>query len=205
VLTIRVPAGTSTVCLHALNSGPGQETRIGCASFGVSLSPIGRLDSVTVQGNRALVTGWTFDFSDTGRATGFVIDDNGKHVAWGPTPVARTDVNSTWSITGTHGFSNSIALSPGANRICAYGVNTGTGGGNSLLGCRTVSPASGAAVVPAQPASPSPSSPVPASSAPVSAAPATTSPAAAGSAPASTAPAAHTATGSATASPSPTK
>ena len=27
--------------------------------------------------------------------------------------------------------------------MCAYAVNTGTGGGNSLLGCRTVSPASG--------------------------------------------------------------
>lgn len=203
-LTIRVPAGASTVCLHALNSGPGQQSRIGCASFRVSLSPIGRLDSVTVQGNRALVTGWTFDFSDTGRATGFVIDDNGKHVAWGPTPVARNDVNSTWSITGTHGFSNSIALSPGANRICAYGVNTGTGGGNSLLGCRTVSPASGAAVVPAKPASPSPSGSAPASSS-SAAAPATTSPAAPSTAPTSTAPAAPTATGSATASPSPTK
>ncbi|HST50331.1 hypothetical protein [Jatrophihabitans sp.] len=178
LLKVRVPAGASTVCLHALNRGAGHESRLGCASFRVSLSPIGKLDSVTVQGSRALVTGWTFDFSDTAQAIGTVVDDNGKHVAWGPTKVVRNDVNTAWSITGAHGFSYSVALSPGTNRICAYGVNVGTGGGNSLLGCRSVSPASGAAAAaPATPA-PSPATSAPAqSSAPSASTPAGSSPA----------------------------
>jgi hypothetical protein len=175
-IKVRLPAGDSTVCLHALNQGPGNQSRLGCASFRVSLSPIGKLDSVTVQGNRALVTGWTFDFSDTTQAIGTVVDDNGKHVAWGPTKVIRNDVNTTWSITGAHGFSYSIALSPGTNQVCAYGMNVGTGGGNSLLGCRSVSPASGSAA--AAPTTPTPSTSAPAqSSAPSSSAPAESSPA----------------------------
>jgi hypothetical protein len=183
VLKVRVPTGSSTVCLHALNRGPGQESRLGCASFRVSLSPIGTIDSVTVQGNRALVTGWTFDFSDTGQAIGTVVDDNGKHVAWGPTRVVRNDVNTSWSITGTHGFSYSIALSAGTNRLCAYGVNIGSGGGNSLLGCRTVSLASGAAA----PAAPAPTgSPSPSSTS--SAAPAPSGSSSAGSSPSGSAP-----------------
>ncbi|HEV2886014.1 MAG TPA: hypothetical protein VGX49_03820 [Jatrophihabitans sp.] len=137
VLKVRLPAGSSTVCLHALNRGPGRESRLGCAGFRVSLSPIGKIDSVTVQGDRALITGWTFDFTNTAQAIGVVIDDNSRHVAWGPTAVDRSDVNQSWSITGTHGFSYSIKLAPGTNRLCAYGVNIGAGS-NSLLGCRSI-------------------------------------------------------------------
>ena len=118
----------------------------------MSLSPIGSIDSVTVQGDQALITGWTFDFSDTAQAIGVVVDNNGKHVAWGPTAVARDDVNGAWSITGKHGFSYSVKLAAGTNRLCVYAVNIGTGGGNSLLGCRSVSRAAGAARTECRPA-----------------------------------------------------
>jgi hypothetical protein len=218
VLKLRLPAGTSTVCLHALNRGPGSESRLGCAAFRVSLSPIGKVDSVTMQGDRAVITGWTFDFSSTAKAIGVVIDNNGKHVAWGPTAITRGDVNQAWSITGVHGFSYSIPLAAGTNRLCAYGVNTGAGGGNSALGCRSVTRAAGAAVAPAgsTPAGSAPASSVPATSAPATSAPATSAPASsapassppAGSAPASSAPAdpvGSSVTGSPTASSSTTK
>ena len=198
---VRVPAGSSTVCLHALNQGHGaSETRIGCAAFRVSLSPIGRLDSVTVHGNQALVTGWTFDFSNTSQSIGVVIDRNGKHVAWGATTVDRGDVNKAWSITGKHGYSWTIPLLPGANKICAYGVNIGVGGLNPVLGCRTVSPAATAAASVPVPAGPpvaasrppiAPSSPVasnPAPSSPVASNPAPSSPIASNPAPSSPAP-----------------
>ena len=189
LIKVRLPAGSSTVCLHALNRGAGNQSSLGCASYRVSLSPIGKIDSVTVQGGRALITGWTFDFSNTGQAIGVVIDLNGKHVAWGPTAVTRSDVNQAWSITGVHGFSYSIPLAAGTNQLCAYGVNTGAGGGNSALGCRSVSRASGAAVAPAKPAptSSAPATPTPATSAPVTSAPASSAPAT--SVPTSSAPA----------------
>ncbi len=145
-LAVRLPAGSSTVCMHALNRGPGaSETRLGCAAFRVSLSPIGKVDSVTVHGNQALITGWTFDFNNTAQSIGAVIDRNGRHVAWGATSVARDDVNQAWQITGIHGFSYSVTLAAGTNQLCAYAVNIGAGS-NPLLGCRTVAAASGAAV-----------------------------------------------------------
>jgi hypothetical protein len=161
-----------------------------------------------------VITGWTFDFSNTAQAIGVVIDDNGKHVAWGPTAINRSDVNTAWSITGVHGFSYSIPLAPGTSQLCAYGVNTGTGGGNSALGCRSVSRASGAAVAPATtapantaPTSTAPTSSVPANSAPassVSAPPAGSASASATAAPASSAPAGPAPTNSPTAGPSTT-
>ncbi len=140
-MSVRLPAGSSTVCLHALNQGPGSESRLGCKAFRVSLSPIGKIDSVTVQGDRAVISGWTFDFNNTSQAIGAVIDRNAKHVAWGPTAIERADVNNSWAITGKHGFRHTVQLAPGTNQLCAYGVNIGSGGGNSLLGCRSVTPA----------------------------------------------------------------
>ncbi|MEO7261069.1 MAG: hypothetical protein ABI047_07435 [Jatrophihabitantaceae bacterium] len=137
-MTVRLPAGSSTVCLHALNRGYGSESRLGCSGFRVSLSPIGKIDSVTVQGSEAVISGWTFDFNNTSQAIGVVLDRNSKHVAWGPTTIERGDVNSAWSVTGKHGFSYRVKLAAGANQLCAYGVNIGSGGGNSLLGCRSV-------------------------------------------------------------------
>ena len=143
-ISVRLPAGSSTVCLHALNHGPGTESRLGCKGFRVSLSPIGKIDSVTVQGARAVISGWTFDFNNTSQAIGVVIDRNAKHVAWGPTTIERSDVNTAWAITGKHGFSRTVQLAAGANQLCVYAVNIGAGGSNPLLGCRTLTgPAGG--------------------------------------------------------------
>lgn len=188
LIKVRVPAGSSTVCLHGLNRGPGSQSRLGCAGFRVSLSPIGKIDSLTAQGGQALISGWTFDFNNTAQAIGVVIDRNGKHVAWGPTAIDRTDVNQAWSITGKHGFSYRLPLVAGVNQFCVYGVNIGSGGGNSLLGCRSVTVASNAAAAPAASAPSSvPSSSAPSSSAPSSSAPASSA-APSSSAPSSSAP-----------------
>jgi hypothetical protein len=136
-VTVRVPAGTSTVCVYALNTGPGSTGRPGCRVIQLRTAPFGRIDSVTVQGNRAVVTGWAFDFSSPGRAIGVIVTRNGKQVASAATTLVRADVNRAWSVTGAHGFSYPVALAAGTNQLCAYGVNIGAGA-NALLGCRTV-------------------------------------------------------------------
>ncbi|HEU5268997.1 MAG TPA: hypothetical protein VFU36_03665 [Jatrophihabitans sp.] len=142
-LDLRLPAGTTGVCIDAANVGPGSPARLGCASVTVPVSPVGALDSVTVQGNKATVTGWAVDFNAPGQAIGVVINVGSVHAAWGPTPIDRTDVNQEYGITGTHGFSATVTLPNGTSTICGYGVNVGPGS-NSLLGCRTVSVTSGA-------------------------------------------------------------
>jgi hypothetical protein len=138
-VTVRVPAGASTVCVYALNKGPGSTGRVGCRASQLRTSPLGRIDSVTVKGTQAVVTGWAFDFSSTGRAIAVTVTRNGKQVASSPTALLRADVNRAWSVTGNHGFSYTVPLAAGANQLCAYGVNIGAGA-NALLGCRTVTP-----------------------------------------------------------------
>jgi hypothetical protein len=142
-LDVPLPAGTTGICIDAANVGPGSPSRLGCATVTVPISPIGALDSVTVQGNSAVVNGWTFDFNAPSEAIGVVIDVGSVHAAWGPTPVDRGDVNQAYQITGTHGFSATVSLPTGDSTICAYGVNVGPGS-NSLLGCRTVTVTSSA-------------------------------------------------------------
>jgi len=138
-VTVRVPAGASTVCVYALNKGPGSTGRPGCRMIQLRTSPFGRIDSVTVRGNQAVITGWAFDFSSAARAIGVTVTRNGKQVASSPTSLVRSDVNRAWSVTGTHGFSYSVGLAAGANQLCVTGVNIGAGA-NALLGCRTVTP-----------------------------------------------------------------
>jgi hypothetical protein len=136
-IDVTLPAGAAGVCLDAANVGPGSPSRLGCSTRYVPISPVGALDAVTVQGDHALVSGWTFDFDAPSQAIGWVVNVRSTHAAWGLTSVARTDVNQVWGVTGTHGFSTSVPLPAGTSTVCAYGVNVGPGS-NSLLGCRTV-------------------------------------------------------------------
>ena len=158
-LDVTLPAGTTGVCLDAANVGPGSPSRLGCVSLTVPVSPIGALDTVTVQGNKAIVTGWTVDFNAPSQAIGVVVNVGSVHAAWGPTTVDRSDVNQAYGITGTHGFSATVTLPNGTSTICGYGVNVGPGR-NSLLGCRTVTASAPDA---AQPGGGSPSAPTTAS------------------------------------------
>jgi hypothetical protein len=136
-VTVRVPAGTSTVCIYALNKGPGSTGRAGCRVVQLRTAPLGRIDSVVVKGSQAVVTGWAFDFNNTAQSIAVIINRNGRKVAAGATALDRPDVNRAWSVTGRHGFSYPVQLVAGANQLCAYGVNIGAGA-NALLGCRSV-------------------------------------------------------------------
>lgn len=165
-LDVPLPAGSTGVCIDAANVGPGSPSRLGCATLQVPISPIGVLDSVTVQGDQATVSGWTFDYNATSQAIGYVINVGSSHAVWGLTPVDRPDVDQAYRITGTHGFSSTVTLPAGNSTVCVYGVNIGPGS-NSLLGCRAVTAASPNAAPPAgRSSAPSAVSPAPSSSAP---------------------------------------
>jgi hypothetical protein len=114
---------------------------LGCPVFRVSGSPIGMLDSVDVAtgGGRtsATVTGWTYDYDVPATAIKAVLYLNGRLAAYGPASQPRDDVNAAFGITGEHGYSFSIALPPGQDRLCMYGINSGAGS-NTTIGCRTV-------------------------------------------------------------------
>ncbi|MGQ4819376.1 hypothetical protein ACQ1ZK_20020, partial [Enterococcus faecium] len=51
----------------------------------------------------------------------------------------RPDVGQAYPAAGgSHGFTWSGTLSPGAHQVCVYAINQGAGSGNPRLGCRTV-------------------------------------------------------------------
>jgi hypothetical protein len=138
-LSIRVPAGTTTICIQVANVGRGAATRIGCANFRVSASPIGIFNAVTMSGQTATVKGWTFDYSNPAAAIQILVSLNGKYVAYRATSVNRPDINSAYQVTGVHGYQIALALPAGPNKICVQAINIGAGS-NSTLGCQTITP-----------------------------------------------------------------
>ncbi len=126
--------GDNQVCAFAVNVLPPQTNPlIGCRTVRVTYPPIGTIDSIGVTGTSATVTGWAYDpntpqdsipvhISVTpGGTSAFTADD------------PRPDVNAALGITGRHGFSRVVTLSPGYNTICTFAI--GTNAKNTLLGC----------------------------------------------------------------------
>ena len=82
-----LPDGSDTVCVYAINQGTGQNSTLGCPVAKVSGSPIGMLDTASVDsdGHTATVTGWTYDYDAPTTALKAVLYLNGKLAAYGPT------------------------------------------------------------------------------------------------------------------------
>ncbi len=132
-----VPDGVNSICAYGINQGRGANTTLGCPAVRVSGAPLGMFESASVTDGMATVTGWSYDYDAPATPIRTVLYLNGTLAAYGPTMVQRDDVNAVFGLTGTHGYSFSIAVQPGANQLCMYGINVGTGA-NSALGCRTV-------------------------------------------------------------------
>ena len=143
--TATVPAsgtGLNTVCVFAINVyPPATNPNIGCKSVNVQpVLPVGHIDSIAVVGTRAIVGGWTFDPS---RVTSsipvhiYVTAGSVNNLNVFTANLDRPDVNRAFSITGRHGFSATVSLGAGSNRVCAYGI--GQSGNNGPVGtCSTV-------------------------------------------------------------------
>jgi hypothetical protein len=133
-----LPDGLNTICVYGINQGLGTNSKLGCRTVRVTGSPLGRIDSITTTAPGVVaVHGWTYDYDAPSLALKTVVYRNGRLATYGPTGVARADVNQVFGLTGNHGYAFSVKLDPGANRICVYGINVGMGA-NSTLGCQTV-------------------------------------------------------------------
>jgi hypothetical protein len=133
-----LPDGLNTICVYGINQGLGKNSTLGCRTVRVTGSPLGRIDSITTTAPGVVtVDGWTYDYDAASLALKTVVWRNGRLATYGPTTVARADVNQAFGLTGDHGYSFSVKLDPGANRICVYGINVGAGA-NSTLGCQSV-------------------------------------------------------------------
>lgn len=153
-ISLNVSPGTHNACVYAIGIGPGgprdgDNPLLGCKQVAVfpGGEPIGALDPVIEGPGQAVVRGWASDVEDAGSAA-LGIDvyvDLGAATGQGfPFPGATTrsrpDVPELYPAVGpAQGYQVAVPLRSGRHQVCAYAINlNGTPGGNTLLGCRSV-------------------------------------------------------------------
>jgi len=136
-LTMSVSPGTHTVCVYAINVGPGSTTSIGCRTVTVlGSNPVGNIDSVVVSDGVVTANGWALDADTTGPIiVQMYVDWSANTMAWADLP--RPDVEAVFGLGSNHGFTLSLPVDPGVHTVCVYAINTGPGT-TTVLGCRTV-------------------------------------------------------------------
>jgi L,D-peptidoglycan transpeptidase YkuD (ErfK/YbiS/YcfS/YnhG family) len=105
-------------------------------------NPRGHLDSVTISGRTAKVTGWAADPDSAANPLQVSVYFDGKFRGHYYTGVARPDVAAAIHTGPKQGFSiNFPTVAPGRRTICVYALNIKLGTANPSLGCavRTVS------------------------------------------------------------------
>ncbi|MGQ0833292.1 MAG: hypothetical protein ACT4OV_16625 [Microthrixaceae bacterium] len=133
--TIDVEPGARSVCVFAINQGPGANTLLACRSVNATESPYGVLEVVEAPGpGLARVAGWAVDPSTTGTVRIHVYANGIGRLSTGAGD-PRPDVADLYPEQGPlHGFDDTFATEPGTQQICVYAINQGAGG-NRLLGC----------------------------------------------------------------------
>lgn len=130
-----IPSAGGTVCVYAINAGPGAfNPGIGCRAV-TGATAFGVLDTVRLVPGGVQVAGWAID-PDSGDPVVVHMYVNGSvtgaFVAGGPRP----DVGAAFPGYGdTHGFDTVIPI-PGGT-VCVYAINIGAGTLNPGIGCRT--------------------------------------------------------------------
>lgn len=143
-LTMPIPAtGVHTVCIFAINLGPGVGRVLGCttaptgarlsAAQAAAHSPFGRLTTITANGNSLHVAGWGTEPDFVSGRMDVVLYVDGSPAAT-VTTIASTPAQRAAGAMGWGGYSITVPVSPGAHIGCVWAVNGGYGS-NALLGC----------------------------------------------------------------------
>jgi len=135
--TFTVSGGAHQVCTYAINTvGPGSNVVLGCKSISMPFQPIGNLESVVRSGSNLIVSGWGIDPDNPNPTDVHIYVDGVGFVA--TASLARSDIGAAFPLNGpNHGFSRSIAVSPGSHNVCVYVINTAGPGSHLFLGCVT--------------------------------------------------------------------
>lgn len=100
---------------------------------------IGGFDGVDEVPAGARVRGWALDF-DTQASVDIAVYVDGGFAGSRPANASRPDVGAAYRGWGdNHGFDFTVPVSgSGQKQVCVWGLNTGAGSENTLLGCRNV-------------------------------------------------------------------
>ena len=135
---VRVTPGRHEVCVFAINVGsPAINPPLGCRTVDTSGLPMGNVETAVASEGQGVVSGWVLD-PDTTAPIDVHVYVNG---AWGGQTTAnlsRPDVGAVHGLGNDHGFRLAVALRPGPNEVCVFGINTPGPGFNPQVGCRTI-------------------------------------------------------------------
>ena len=142
-IALKLPVGTSDVCLYGIDSGGGANASLGCKVVSTASGPpIGNIDGSRVSGSKVTISGWALDPDTPDPIDVHLYVDGG----WGGATTAlndRTDVAAAYLGYGSrHGFSMDVAIPGGTSTVCAYGINVRSGY-NALISCVQVKRPSG--------------------------------------------------------------
>jgi SpoIID/LytB domain protein len=138
-LTMPATPGAHTVCLYAINTGPGSSSAIGCRTLTVpSQNPFGMIDAVTTGLGKVTASGWAIDPDTSGPImVQMYLDGRTNALTWASQ--LRPDVGAVFPAAGAnHGYTLTMPATAGAHTVCLYAINAGPGT-SAQIGCRAVS------------------------------------------------------------------
>ena len=120
-VTVRIAPALHTVCVYAINVGPGGNQVIGCALVGGDT--VGALDATIRRPGRLELRGWAID-PDTTAAVPIHVYVDRVGAAIGTAALGRPDVERWMPGYGAaHGFDFSAPV-VGSRTVCAYAIST---------------------------------------------------------------------------------
>ena len=139
VLTAAIDGSNGSVALsgQAIASAFGLRSDWFIPGNGASHNPFGAIDAVTTGPLRVTAAGWAID-PDTNAPimVQMYIDGRANALTWATGP--RPDVGAALPAYGpNHGYTLTMATTPGTHTVCLYGINTGPGT-STQFGCRAV-------------------------------------------------------------------
>lgn len=135
--TVAGAPGPNTVCITAINVGPGQDASLGCRTVSVLAgNPIGNFEAAVGTTDGVQVSGWALD-PDTATSSYVWVEIAGVGKL-ARANAQRPDIGRLLPELGSaHGFTTTLTPGPGTHQVCVTAVNVGLGA-NTSLGCRTV-------------------------------------------------------------------
>lgn len=136
------------VCVYAINVGQGGSTLLDCRTVSpASGLPFGNFEALTVANGVATASGWVLDPDDAGSVEihAYLNGEYPSGTGLGSfrSGSTRADVARVYPLYGLqNGFSFQYQVPVGTSELCLYAIDR-EGLGNTFMGCRTVSIASG--------------------------------------------------------------
>jgi hypothetical protein len=128
--------GWHSVCVWAINVGPGGSPQLPCRSVYVASNPFGSIDVASPGPGDLDVAGWLIDPSSTSPITGHLYID-GQFAGATTSSLTRPDVAGL-GFGSAHGYDMRVAIDGGLHQVCVFGINVGAGANTPVRCVATV-------------------------------------------------------------------